>query len=430
MSVRSRILFLSQCLPYPPDSGVTSRTYNILRQLQQEFEVVLLPFFRRNHQPDLDALRAARGAMEACVARVGVPVPIVAEHLISRRLWDHLRSVLTRRAYTYYEYSNGLYDAQLRWALADTPPALIHLDSLCLHRWLPALPPVPQVCTHHNIESDVLRLRSARTKSRLLGRYIRHQAALVESVERQLSPRFRLNIMMSDRDAERLRRLAPRARTFVAPNGVDTAFFTPDASRPAVPGRIVFLGPTYVFPNRDGMDYLLEEIWPHIRLAYPSATLRLIGQSPAADRARYEGVPGVACLGRVPDIRPHLREASCCVVPLRVGGGTRLKILDSWAMGKAIVSTSLGCEGLDAVDGDNMLIRDDPRAFAEAVVNVLSDPGLRRRLERNARRIAEQRYSWDRIGEGLRAAYREIMNSRLGQAEQPIRPVAAVPPLR
>jgi glycosyltransferase involved in cell wall biosynthesis len=415
MSARSRILFLSQCLPYPPDSGVTNRTFNVLKQLQQEFDVVVLPYYRRNHQPTPDALRAARAGLEAWVARVGEPAPIRAEHAIARRVWDHLRSVLTRRPYTHYEYASGRYRAQLHRALAEERPALIHLDSLVLHRWLPELPAVPRVCTHHNIESDVLRLRAERTGSRPLAAYIRHQAALVAAVEAQSAAGFAANIMMSDQDAERLRRLAPRARTVVVPNGVDTTFFVPAVGVPAVPGRIAFLGPTYLFPNRDGMDYLLEHMWPQIRAAVPGATLRLIGRSPAADRARFDAVPGVACLGLVPDIRPHLAEASCCVVPLRVGGGTRLKILDSWAMGKAVVSTSLGCEGLDAADGENILIRDDPKAFAEAVVTVLTDAGLRRRLERNGRQTVEALYSWDMIGERLRAAYHEIIGSRLAQ---------------
>ena len=415
MSSRPRVLVLSQCLPYPPDSGVTNRTFNVLRQLQREFDVVVLPYHRRNHQPNAEALRAAQAALEGFVTRVAAPVPIRAEHAIVRRAWDHGRSLLRGRAYTYYEYASRQYRDHLQGALADAPPALIHLDSLVLHRWIPHLPRVPQVCTHHNIESDVLRLRGTRTRSPLLARYILHQAAMVEATERRLVAGFRANIMMSQQDAERLRRLAPHARTVVVPNGVDTTFFVPDTSRPPIPGRIVFLGPTYLFPNRDGIEYLLEQIWPHIRAAVPSATLRLIGKSPAADRARFDAVPGVACLGLVPDIRPHLAEANCCVVPLRVGGGTRLKILDSWAMGKAVVSTSLGCEGLDAADGENILIRDDPKAFAKAVATVLTDPGLRCRLERNARQTVEARYSWDMIGERLRAAYHEIIGSRLAQ---------------
>ena len=410
VTAKPGILFLSQCLPYPPHSGVTNRTFNILKQLQPGFDVTLLAYARRNHQANAEARHTAQAALASFVKRVGNPVPIQAEHAVTRRLWDHVRSVATQRPYTYYEYGSRAYGEQLRRALAEAPPALIHLDSLDMHRWLPWLPAVPHICTHHNIESDLLRLRANRT-TRMLRRYILHQAALVERVDRQLVPRFRLNIMMSELDAQRLRRLAPGARTLVVPNGVDTTFFVPDASRPQVRGRVVFVGPTYLFANRDGVDHLLERIWPLVRSAHPSATLHLIGKSSLADRMRYERVPGVACLGFVPDIRPHLAEACCSVVPLRVGGGTRLKILDSWAMGKAIVSTSLGCEGLDGVDGKHLLIRDDPSAFAKGVSEVLSNATLRRDLERNARQIAEQQYSWDRIGEGLRTAYREIIES-------------------
>jgi glycosyltransferase involved in cell wall biosynthesis len=127
------------------------------------------------------------------------------------------------------------------------------------------------------------------------------------------------------------------------------------------------------------------------------------------DRSRYEAEPGVVALGSVPDIRPSLSEARCCVVPLRIGGGTRLKILDAWAMGKAVVSTSIGCEGLEVRDGEDILIRDAPDAFADAVLQVLHDASLRSRLERNARRTAVQRYSWSLVGRRIRSAYDELL---------------------
>jgi polysaccharide biosynthesis protein PslH len=118
---------------------------------------------------------------------------------------------------------------------------------------------------------------------------------------------------------------------------------------------------------------------------------------------------GVELTGHVHDIRPYAGSAACYVVPLRIGGGTRLEILDAWAMGKAVVSTSVGCEGLDAVDGQNILIRDEPAAFAAAVMMVLRDSGLRSSLERNARAPAEQKYSWNVIGEKMRKVDGEVL---------------------
>src|SRR5439155_25459795 len=161
-------------------------------------------------------------------------------------------------------------------------------------------------------------------------------------------------------------------------------------------------------PSRDAVEFLLQDIWRRIRSIEAAATLHLIGRNADADRARYAAAPGVSPLGYVADIRPVLAEAGCCVVPIRIGGGTRLKILDAWAMGKAIVSTSIGCEGLDAVDGDNILIRDTPAGFAEAVVQILGDVELRRRLEQNVPRTAVERYSWTMVGKRLRDAYDAI----------------------
>src|SRR5207248_11431233 len=123
---------------------------------------------------------------------------------------------------------------------------------------------------------------------------------------------------------------------------------------------------------------------------------------------------GVMALGHVPDIRPALSEALCCVVPIRIGGGTRLKILDAWAMGKAVVSTSIGCEGLDAIDGENILIRNTPDAFADAVLQVLSNDALRAGLDRNARETAAKTYSRKAVGRGIRSAYEKLLDREHG----------------
>jgi glycosyltransferase involved in cell wall biosynthesis len=413
MSYRPHILFLSQCFPYPPHGGVTNRTYNILRQLQKEFDITLLGFSRLNHQPDARAWQTAWQALAQWLPEVRPPVPIPAEHSTPRRLWNHMKSMASGRAYTFYEYWSTEFQGQLREILSRREPDLIHIDSLDLYRWLKELPPVLKVCTHHSIESELLRLRAQRVKSRVIARYMRHQADLVERTERELCPQFSANVMMSDLDAARLRILSPGARTIVAPNGVDTAYFSLPTSLSPVPGRVVFLGPTYMFPNRDAVDYFLREVWSLIRAVEKSASFHLIGRSSPSDCRRYHSQPGVTCLGYVADVRPHIAEATCSVVPIRVGGGTRLKILDCWAMGKAVVSTSIGCEGLQAIDGKNILIRDTPETFAAAVLEVLSDSELRSQLEVNGRKTAEEVYSWDIVGRDLRAAYQCLLQARL-----------------
>jgi len=386
---------------------VASRTFNILKQLQVEYDVDLVAFSRVCHQPDRVARQAAWDALRSAATFVVEPTPI--PDTAPRKIWDHLRSVFSGRAYTYYEYESDAFADRLHAVLRTRTPDLVHLDSVDLHRWLPDLGQVPITCTHHNIESELLRRRAQHPNQVLLRHYLLLQAARVERLEREVCSRLALNVMVSEVDAEKLRALAPGVATMVVPNGTDTVYFEPNGTA-SVAGRVAFVGGTYSYPNRDAVEFLLREIWPRVRAADATVSLRLIGRGAPADRVRYDAEPGVTTLDYVPDIRPPLSEARCCIVPIRIGGGTRLKILDAWAMGRAVVSTSIGCEGLDAADGENILIRDTPDALAGAVLQVLRDPQLRARLERNGRRIATEMYNWDVVGRRIRAAYGALLD--------------------
>lgn len=409
--MRRRILFLSQCLPFPPDSGVTNRTFHILQELQSSFDVTLVAFSRRNHQATPAARASAAQALRKEVSELLDPVPISAEWSPLAKVGIHAASLLTRKAYTFYEYGNRKFGRELNAAARRTSPDMVHIDSMDLYRWLPQLPQVPIACTHHNVESDLLRLRARHIRGRVIAAYIRHQASEVEKVERELCPRFATNVMTSKVDSDRLRALAKGARTDVVPNGVDINYFRPTSNEEIVPGRVVFLGPTYMFPNRDAVEFFLSSSWPMIKQKCPRATLDIIGKNRPGDKERFESHPGVTVHGFVPDIRPYFARAECSVVPLRVGGGTRLKVLDAWSMGKPIVSTTIGCEGLETADGDNILVRDEPATIASAVVQLLSDDGLRNRLKHAGRRTAETVYAWPVIGEKLRSLYNDLVES-------------------
>jgi len=217
-----------------------------------------------------------------------------------------------------------------------------------------------------------------------------------------------MNVLVSGADESRLRTMVPAARTAVVPNGVDTDYFRP-AESPPVEGRVLFVGPTYSFPNLDAVEFLARDIWSSIRASVPEASLEIAGRNAPGHAGRFAGVPALSLLGHLDDLRPSLRSAACVVVPIRIGGGTRLKVLDAWASGKAVVSTTIGCEGLAAVDGENLLIRDDPKSFADAVSEVLTDPGLRQWLGARGRETAVSRYDWPKIGETVRSCYRGLV---------------------
>ena len=228
--------------------------------------------------------------------------------------------------------------------------------------------------------------------------------------ERVWCPRVDLNVTVSEVDRDALHAVAPDARVAVVPNGVDVDYFRLQQDEGA--SKVVFVGGSSWFPNVDAMRYFGDAILPLVRQRGASPDVVWVGSTTAQERDAFRRDYGIDATGYVEDTRPYVQQAACCIAPIRVGGGTRIKILDAWAMGKAVVSTSIGCEGLAAADSDNILVRDDPRAFAEAVLAVLNDASLRQRLGRAGRSTAERVYSWETIGRGMIAEYLAVAATR------------------
>lgn len=404
---RPKVLFLCQNLPFPPDSGVHIRSYHTLKILASAFDVRALCFYRR-------AALQRPGAVEDAVQALSREVPIEAfpipqEYSTTRFVWDHVRSVVRRRVFTYFAHDARRFRDSLEEALRSERFDLVHLDSLDLSRWLDVLPSdVTIVCTHHNVESDLLTRRAQSERHPLVRAYLKLQAGLALEEERRSATRVDLHIAVSERDAELLRSIIPDCKVVVAPNGVDTEYFKPSSGAGA---GIVFVGGYGWLPNRDGMIHFLTDILPRVRASLPDVPVTWIGVVPEAVKKRLSSEYGVSITGYVDDIRPYLAASRCYVVPLRIGGGTRLKILDAWAMGCAIVSTSQGCEGLEARDGVNMVIRDDPTAFADAVLAVLTDDDLASTLRLAGRRTALSVYDWTNIQAVLLNAYRALLET-------------------
>jgi glycosyltransferase involved in cell wall biosynthesis len=223
--------------------------------------------------------------------------------------------------------------------------------------------------------------------------------------ERDALARFDLVLTVSDADRQTFRRLYPgalRGPVHVVQTGVDTEYFRPmsvngDGARLDATKHIVFTGSMDWLPNEDGMLYFVREILPLIRRAEPSATLSIIGRAPTPAVKRLAEEPGIEVTGRVDDVRPHVAAGSVYVVPLRIGGGTRLKIFEAMAMGKAVVSTTIGAEGLPVTSGRDIAIADEPQRFADAVVTLMRDAAMRERLEQAARALVVERYDWSAV---------------------------------
>jgi glycosyltransferase involved in cell wall biosynthesis len=407
--MRPHLLFLCQTLPYPPDGGVWIRTYNVLRLLGTTFDITALCFERADAsaRPGDGGLARALDALRR-LAHVDV-FPIPQKHSRLRYAWDHLRSAALGRAYTEFLYESRSFRRRLTEVLNSNAIDVVHADSLVdLARYLPACDGIPTICVHHNVESDLLRRRAAIEPQRARRAYLNYQARLMERVERTWCERVAVNVAVSDVDRAALERIAPGSRVIVVPNGVDVDEFRPTDETGA---GVAFVGGMNWFPNRDALGFFCAEILPHMRTAPRAIPVRWIGAASPEQQKHYREQYGVELTGYVDDVKPFMHGAACHVVPLRVGGGTRLKILNSWAMGKAVVSTSTGCEGLATADGENILIRDDPKGFADAIRAVLADDDLRRRLGEGGRATAERVYSWDRVGQEMIAAYLTVRST-------------------
>jgi glycosyltransferase involved in cell wall biosynthesis len=408
--MRRHLLFLSQTLPYPPDSGVAIRGFHVLRLLARAFDVTALCFARAKGGavPQHDLARRL-AALRQLAEVEAFPVP--QEHNVWRLAWDHLRSVGLNRAYTTFAYDSATVTVRIRELLRRRRFDLIHMDSIMLSRYLPLLGEAPVVCAHPDIQSLLLKRRAQVERHAWRRAYLLRQAHLMKVEEQRWCGRFQCNVVVSETDRTELQRIVPGAKCAVVPNGVDIETFRPG------PGRdegILFVGESTWFPNRDAMQYFCTEILPRIRGAGALTPVRWVGRASDQLRREYSERYAVELTGYVPDVRPYLGDAACYVVPLRVGGGTRMKILDAWAMGKAVVSTSAGCEGLAAEDGRNILIRDDPHSFAQAVCAVLRDAPLRLRLGAEGRSTVERHYSWERIGASMLALYSSLPQAKSG----------------
>ena len=262
------------------------------------------------------------------------------------------------------------------------------------------------VLDEHNIEYDVIRRTSEATKN--LARRMYYEVNWRKLRRDELSAWLRFDgvVVTSSRDEQLLKCDAPHARTAVVPNAVDLSSFSP-SDAPADPGTLLFLGVMNYHPNTDGVTYFVKEVLPKIRAAHPSVHLKVVGMDPP-ESIRSLASPQIEVTGVVDDPRPYIDSATVMVVPLRVGGGTRFKIVEAMAKGKAIVSTRIGAEGIEAEHEKELLLADDADSFACEVVRLLSDPELAERLGRAGRQLAEQRYSWETAVRRLENFYEEL----------------------
>jgi glycosyltransferase involved in cell wall biosynthesis len=265
----------------------------------------------------------------------------------------------------------------------------------------PRRPRTPTVLFQHNVESTLWR-RQADTERHPIKRAVfQLEARKMARYERAAVQRFDHIIAVSDADRAAMARMTSVEGISVVPTGVDTKAFRPALRRDDVDPIVLFLGSMDWEPNIDGVQYFCDEIWPAIRAAVPNARFQVVGRNPAASIRRLAS-ESVEIVGTVASVVEYLHRAAAVIVPLRIGGGTRLKIYQAMSAAKAVVSTTIGAEGLEVNHGRDILLADAPDAFAASVIRVLNDAGARRQLEDAARTLA-MKYDWSSIAEQFEA---------------------------
>lgn len=405
------VLFLSQIVPYPPHGGVLQRGYNLLRELGQQANVHLLAFAHPDVLSTEGTLEEGRAALQKFCKTVDY-FPLWAKASSIHRVAALATSLCSSTPFSVIAHRSRRFGQRVTELLRTVSFDLVHVDTLALCQFADSdRSSIPAVLTHHNIESMLME-RRAQVETRVFARkFLKREAAKLGEAERLASPRFDLNIVMSPNDERALASRAPGVRTSVVPNGVDTEYFTPDTDKETP--ALIYGGGMNMFANRDAVMYFLAEIWPTVRAQRPDVRFFAVGQDPPKELvALAERDPQVVVTGYVSDIREFIGQAAVYVVPLRVGGGTRLKVLDAMAMGKAVVSTSIGCEGIDVRHNDHLVIADTPGTFTEATLALLADRGRRLTLGRAARELVERRYAWSVVCHQLVSTYREAIEIR------------------
>ena len=385
-------------IPYPPHGGSRMRVYQFIRALSQRHRITLLAYQYADdecvHSAVLGALCrvvAVRWQEPAALARMRVAGTLAAQLAYGRGL------LFDSDPWVAQYFRLPALKARLCDLLAREQFDLVHVEDTAMMTVLPAELNVPVVLSIQNVEY----WRAARAAA--AGVAERIEVFKLRRYERGTFERAAICCPASALEAEQVRRLAPDARVQVVANGVDTAEFVPTAIKAEAP-TLIFTGTLSYAPNAEGIGWFVRTVWPLVAASVPGAQLDIVGCEPSADVLALAS-DRVCVSGDVPDVRPYLQRAWLAIVPVLHGGGTRLKILEAMACALPVVSTTIGAEGLAVAHGRDILIADEPQAFAAHVIHLLRDTVLRGRFGRAGRALVERYYDWRVISAALETAY-------------------------
>lgn len=403
-----KILFVHKRSLFPPDTGGKIRVLNILKHLALWHDVTFLFNLKPGEDDHVGRIRALGMDVEAVPLReVRRGGPAYYRDVAANLLSPHAFTVARN------------YDPALRARAAELVSGggfdLIVCDTPQMARHVVGLGGPAKVLFQHNVEAQILgRHAAADAWPRSL--YMAGQWRKMRRFERALGPEFDAVIAVSEQDRRTFEREYGWGHVHAVDTAVDSEYFRPPGGAAEDPGRVVFVGSMDWMPNQDGVKFFARQAWPRILGARPGARFQVVGRNAPADIRALGQLEGVEVTGTVPDVRPYLAGAAVVVVPLLVGGGTRIKIFEAMAMGKAVVSTTIGAEGLPVEPGEHLILADDPEDLAAAVVGLMGDPGRRAALGAAARRLVVDRFGTEPIARQFERICRLAVERRAGPA--------------
>lgn len=401
----TRILWLSPYLPVPI-SGAGTRVFNLLKVLAKTCKIDLIAGSLRAEE------RGETFDEVSSLCRTVQVVPRTVRSTRHKRLLQ-LKSLFSRHPMQYSIFYSAEFQKRLSQAVAECAYDVVILEHSFIGYY--ALPKgTPTILDQHNVESEILFRSGQRERSAVRRVYNLLEYWKYHSDERRICRNAGLLLATSRRDCETMLSWGDVPRCVVIPNGVDSTYFSPMENGEDSPKRVtvLFTGTMDYSPNTEAMLYFVGQIWPLIREKVPEASLQIVGRSPPPAIVKLDAFADVEVTGSVPDVRPYLAASQVVVAPLRIGGGTRLKILEALAMARAVVSTSLGCEGLELQNGQHLLVADDPVDFASSVASLLRDPARREMIGAEGRHLVEGLYDWQALGTRMEEVLRDFVQGQ------------------
>lgn len=384
-----KILWVKAGKLLPVDAGGKIRSFNILRQLQKDHEVVLLTHYGGKRDPGYE--KEIRNVFPGAVP-VWTAAPDSSQ---IARLMHYLYCLGSRAPFAVRKFTDKAAGRRIEQLFEEKQFDAAVCDFLSASLTFPRHLRGQTVLFQHNVES-ILWDRMLATEHNWLKKIIYGmEARKMRRYEKATIAEFKHVIAVSEQDRAHMSESLPSDRISVVPTGVDLGQYHFKPGAQSVTPLVVFTGTMDFDPNIDGVNYFCREIWPQVLQTVPNARFRIVGKKPVPAVQRLASTQ-VEVTGTVNSIVEHLQQAWVVVVPLRMGGGTRLKIYEAMAAGRAVVSTSIGAEGLDVNDGKDIILADDNDAFAHAIITLLREPELRKRYERAAAELVT-RFDWSSV---------------------------------